>query len=75
MAEEKTVEERVAQAYVDGHRAGYVCGREDGISIGYSDAKLRAYLALDAGEGEAVAKPAVVAVRRSMTAMLGARQG
>jgi hypothetical protein len=36
--------------WVSGHDAGYTKGRDDGISIGYMDAKLRAYLALDAIE-------------------------
>ena len=59
------------QAYVDGHRAGYGKGFTDGSGAGYSDAKLRAYNALDAMEK--VGKEATVALREALEMNLGKR--
>lgn len=58
------------QAYIDGHRAGYAKGRDDGIGIGYNDAKLRAY---DVTTVAGTSKTAVIAVRDAFEAMLGKR--
>lgn len=61
--------------YVAGHDVGYTKGRDDGIGIGYSDAKLRMYRALDAVADTATpsTKAAVREVENALAALVGKR--
>lgn len=71
-----TLDERIeCEDYVQGHRAGYVKGRDDGIGIGYADAKLRAYRALDAvaANSTPVTKAAIAEVEAGLVSLLGKR--
>jgi len=49
--------------YEEGWKAGYAKGLDAGIAIGYSDAKLRAYLAIDALDREMVRAERSIAPR------------
>jgi hypothetical protein len=50
MTGEEAIEQakRQATAWYDGHTVGYQKGRDDGIGIGYADAKARAFNSLNA---------------------------
>ena len=62
--------------WVEGHREGYKKGRDDGIGIGYADAKLRAFKAVDAlEESHWVAKRAIAEMRTALATTLGPRPG
>lgn len=43
-----TPSEPNVEQYIEGYKAGYAKGYDDGEGAGYSDAKHRTYLALDA---------------------------
>lgn len=61
-----------ATAYRDGYRAGYAKGIEDGAGQGYSDAKARAWIAVDL-----IDEPGASYMKKKMSealkAMVGAR--
>ena len=63
------------ERWIAGHDAGYTKGRDDGISIGYGDAKLRTYRALDAvlATSTPETKAAVREVENALAACLGKR--
>jgi hypothetical protein len=59
------------ERWVAGHDAGYVKGRDDGIAIGWSDAKLRAFRAVAAVEESSLHKVGVREVRDALKQILG----
>lgn len=64
------------QAWIDGNRAGYAKGRDDGIRIGYDDAKLRSYRALEIIENDATpaTRAAVQQVKAAIIQMVGSQK-
>lgn len=57
-------------AFTEGYKAGYQKGFTDGISIGYSDAKARAWNAVDLA-GERTSSVPIESLRRAMTTNVG----
>jgi flagellar biosynthesis/type III secretory pathway protein FliH len=61
--------------YKEGYKAGYASGFSDGTGAGYSDAKHRAYLALDAvADSGKVDKQALKRVDEAVSRLVGKRQ-
>jgi hypothetical protein len=59
------------ERWVAGHDAGYAKGRDDGIGIGWGDAKLRVFLTISAIEDSSNGKVNIRDVRGALTQVLG----
>ncbi len=60
--------------WVEGHRAGYAKGRDDGIGIGFGDAKVRSFATLDGlADAKALSPTAIKIIRDALSMTLGKR--